>query len=108
MRLHSFSVPALVAIAALAVPRPAGAQQLLLARNDNTSYGSYAVGWPASVIAFRFTAPPGAAVAAAQVFTGNTTPAPHTLELRDHDAATGLPGTLLGPAAGWTTIHARC
>lgn len=109
MRLRPSLVSALIAIAtALAGPRPAGAQQLLLASNDNTSYGSYAVGWPASVIAFRFTAPPGATIAAAQVFTGNTAPSPHTLELRDHDASTGLPGTLLGPAAGWTTFHARC
>jgi hypothetical protein len=92
----------------LAAAAAAPAQQLSFARNDNTSYGSYAVGWPASVIAFRFTAPAPMAVAAAQVFTGNTAPAPHTLELRDHDLGTGLPGALLGAAGGWTTTHARC
>jgi pimeloyl-ACP methyl ester carboxylesterase len=42
----------LLVTAAAALP----AQQLVLASNDNPSYGPYAVGWPASVIGFRFTA----------------------------------------------------
>ncbi len=90
------------------VATPLTAQQLWLAQNDNTTYGGYATGWPASVIGFRFTAPSNAVIAAAQVFTGNAAPAPHTLELRSHDALTGLPGTLLGAPGTWTTEHARC
>lgn len=84
------------------------AQQLWLSRNDNASYGPYAVGWPSSVIAFRFMAQTAATVVAAQVFTGNQSPSPHSLELRLHDGATGLPGALLGAAGTWTSIHARC
>ncbi|MGE3173812.1 MAG: hypothetical protein AB7O97_14395 [Planctomycetota bacterium] len=102
------SLRARAAFLLLALAAAAPAQQLWLAQNDDTSYGNLAVGWPASVLAFRFTAPTTDVVAAAQVFTGNAAPAPHTLELRDHDAVTGLPGTLLGPAGGWTTVHARC
>lgn len=83
-------------------------QQVWLAQNDNTTYANFAVGWPAAVLAFRFTAPSNGTVAAAQVFTGNAAPSPHTLELRAHDATTGLPGALLGSPGTWTTLHARC
>lgn len=84
------------------------AQQLLDARNDNPSYGSYAVGWPSNVIAFRFTAPANTTLAAAQVFTGNQAPATHSLEIRTRDAITGLPSALVGLPGAWTTSHARC
>ncbi|MEQ1634907.1 MAG: hypothetical protein ABL997_21180 [Planctomycetota bacterium] len=84
------------------------AQQLWHSQNDNTTWAGYAVGWPASVLAFRFTAPSNANIAAAQVFTGNAAPAPHTLELRTHDTVTGLPGALLGAPGTWTTEHVRC
>ncbi|MBL8731522.1 MAG: hypothetical protein JNN13_04045 [Planctomycetes bacterium] len=83
------------------------AQQLALAVNDNPSYGGYAVGWPASVLAFRFTATTPVLVAA-QVFTGNQTPAAHTVEIRTRNATTGLPDQLVGQAGTWTTTHARC
>lgn len=86
----------------------APAQQLLLAANDNLSYGSYAVGWPSSVIAFRFTAPATTTLAAAEVFTGNQLPATHSLEIRTRNATTGLPDLLLGQPGAWTTTHARC
>lgn len=85
----------------------APAQKLLLSANDNLSYGPYAVGWPSSVIAFRFTAPATTTLASAQVFTGNQTPAPHSLEIRTRNAATGLPDVLLGQAGTWTSVHAR-
>jgi hypothetical protein len=84
------------------------AQQLLDSRNDNPSYGNYAVGWPSSVIAFRFTASATTALAAAQVFTGNQTPALHSLEIRTRNATTGLPDALVGQAGSWTSTHARC
>lgn len=87
---------------------PLGAQQLVLAQNDNLSYGNYAVGWPSSVIAFRFTAPNNAVLDAAQVFTGNQTPAAHSVEIRTRNATTGLPDQLLGAPGTWTSIHARC
>ncbi|HLQ37773.1 MAG TPA: hypothetical protein VK348_08230 [Planctomycetota bacterium] len=96
---------ALVVLSAVAA---APAQQLFFAMNDNTSYGNLAVGWPAAVIGFRFTAPGNDTVAAAQVFTGNQPPAAHTLELRAHDPVTGLPGTLLGQPGTWMTLHPRC
>jgi hypothetical protein len=83
------------------------AQQLALASNDNGSYGGYAVGWPASVIAFRFTANTPV-LAAAQVFTGNQPPAVHTLEIRTRHATTGLPDQLLGQPGSWSTTHTRC
>ncbi|GAB4137887.1 MAG: hypothetical protein Fur0037_03310 [Planctomycetota bacterium] len=99
----------LVALAwALLLAVSAEGQQLWLARNDNLSYGNYAAGWPASVIAFRFTAPSNAAIAAAEVFTGNQTPAPHSVEIRAHDAAADQPGVLLGQSGSWTSTHARC
>lgn len=84
------------------------AQQLLQAANDNLSYGNYAVGWPSSVIAFRFTAAATTTLTAAQVFTGNQTPAPHSVEIRTRNAGTGLPDALLGQSGTWTSIHARC
>jgi hypothetical protein len=87
---------------------PLPAQQLIDARNDNASYGNYAVGWPSSVIAFRFTATATTNLAAAQVFTGNQTPATHSLEIRTRNATTGLPDQLLGQAGSWTSTHARC
>lgn len=83
------------------------AQHLLDARNDNLSYGNYAVGWPASVIAFRFTAVQTTNLEAAQVFTGNQTPATHSVEIRTRDAGTGLPAVLLGQAGTWTSTHTR-
>lgn len=83
------------------------AQRLLDSRNDNPSYGSYAVGWPSSVIAFRFTATATTNLEAAQVFTGNQTPALHSLEIRTRDATTGLPATLLGQAGTWNSVHTR-
>jgi hypothetical protein len=96
-------------LSAMALLAPsAAAQQLWFAQNDDTTYGSFAVGWPASVLGFRFTAPGNATITGAQVFTGNTAPSPHTLELRAHDGITGLPGALLGPAGTWTTLHTRC
>ncbi|MBL8751018.1 MAG: hypothetical protein JNK78_17795 [Planctomycetes bacterium] len=86
----------------------ASAQQLLDARNDNPSYGGYAVGWPSSVIAFRFTATQTTDLTAAQIFTGNSAPAQHSLEIRTRDAATGLPLSLVGQPGTWTTTHTRC
>ena len=86
----------------------APAQQLLLSANDNLSYGPYAVGWPSSVIAFRFTAPATTTLAGAQVFTGNQASATHSVEIRTRNATTGLPDTLLGQAGGWLSVHARC
>jgi hypothetical protein len=83
------------------------AQQLAQARNDNPSYGAYAVGWPASVLAFRFTAA-ARVLAAAQVFTGNAPPALHSVEIRTRHATTGLPDQLVGAAGSWTTTHTRC
>lgn len=97
---------AVLLFALLAVP--SSAQQVWLAQNDNPTYTNLAVGWPAAVLAFRFTAPSTGIVSAAQVFTGNAAPSPHTLEVRDHDTTTGLPGTLLGAPGTWTTLHARC
>jgi hypothetical protein len=94
---------ALLVAAAAALP----AQQLALASNDNPSYGSYAVGWPASVIAFRFTAN-APVLAAAQVFTGNAPPAVHSVEIRTRNATSGLPDQLVGAAGTWTTTHTRC
>ncbi|HEX6811691.1 MAG TPA: hypothetical protein VF384_08725 [Planctomycetota bacterium] len=82
-------------------------QQLVQALNDNPSYGSYAVGWPASVIAFRFTATTPVLVAA-QIFTGNQPPANHSLEIRTRNVSTGLPDQLVGAAGTWSTTHTRC
>ncbi len=95
-------VPVLLAIAAAAP-----AQQLALALNDNPSYGGYAVGFPASVIGFRFTAN-ATTLVAAQIFTGNQPPANHTLEIRTRNATTGLPDQLVGTPGAWMTTHTRC
>jgi hypothetical protein len=95
-----------LAFAALCAASPA--QQLALAQNDNLSYGGYAVGWPSSVIAFRFTAPAGLVVDAAQVFTGNQSPATHTVEIRTRNATTGLPDQVVGQPGTWSVVHARC
>ena len=95
--------PTLLLLLATALP----AQQLVLASNDNPSYGGYAVGWPASVLAFRFTAN-APVIAAAQIFTGNQAPASHSLEIRTRNPGTGLPDQLLGAAGTWTTTHTRC
>lgn len=100
MRLQ---ILALVTVAATVVP----AQQLTFAINDNPSYGNYAVGFPASVLAFRFTAN-APQVVAAEVFTGNQPPATHTLEIRTRNASSGLPDQLVGAAGSWSTTHARC
>lgn len=97
-----YLVPVLLAIATAAP-----AQQLALALNDNPSYGGYAVGWPASVIGFRFTANT-TTLAAAQIFTGNQPPANHTLEIRTRNATTGLPDQLVGAPGSWLTTHTRC
>jgi hypothetical protein len=86
----------------------AAAQQLVQAQNDNLSYGPYAVGWPSSVIAFRFTAAQAVPLAAAQVFTGNQAGAVHSLELRSVHPTTGLPDQLLAGPGSWTVVHARC
>lgn len=83
------------------------AQQLAFAINDNPSYGGYAVGWPASVLGFRFTANVPTVVAA-QVFTGNQPPAVHTVEIRTRNATTGLPDQLVSQGGTWSTSHARC
>lgn len=95
-----------LALAALALP--AAAQQLWFSQNDNGSYGNYAAGWPAAVIAFRFTAQSTATIVAAEVFTGNQTPAQHSVEIVMHDPVTGLPGSSVGQPGSWTTTHARC
>lgn len=97
----------LVAVAAGLLAAALPAQQLVQSQNDNPSYGSYAVGWPASVIGFRFTAA-APVVVAAQVFTGNATPATHSVEIRTRNATTGLPDQLVGAAGAWTTTHTRC
>jgi len=97
----------LLSSAILLLAAVAPAQQLLDARNDNTSYGPYAVGWPSSVIAFRFTATATTDLTAAQVFTGNQTPAPHSVEIRTRDAGTGLPSALIGQAGTWQSTHVR-
>lgn len=101
--MRSLLAPFVLLVAA-AIP----AQQLVDSRNDNLSYGSYAVGWPSSVIAFRFTATQTTSLGAAQIFTGNSTPASHSLEIRTVDAVTGNPAVLLGQAGTWTTTHTRC
>ncbi len=95
----------LALVMALAATAPA--QQLVFSQNDNLSYGGYAVGWPASVIGFRFTAN-APVLDAAQVFTGNQPPAAHTLEIRTRNATTGLPDQLVGQPGTWSTVHARC
>lgn len=97
------AVRALLVAFAAALP----AQQLAFSRNDNPSYGSYAVGWPASVLGFRFTATVPV-LAAAQVFTGNQPSALHTLEIRTRNATTGLPDQLVGSSGQWSTTHTRC
>lgn len=97
----------LLLVAALALATSVPAQQLVFAQNDNPSYGGYAVGWPASVIAFRFTAN-APVLAAAEVFTGNQPPAAHTLEIRTRNATTGLPDQLVGQPGTWNTVHTRC
>jgi hypothetical protein len=97
-------LPALVLILAAAVP----AQQLAISQNDNLSYGSYAVGWPSSVLAFRFTAPAAMTIDAAQVFTGNESPAQHSVEIRTRNVGTGLPDLLVGQPGTWQVVHARC
>jgi len=96
-----------VLLAAATAAPMASAQQLALAFNDNPSYGGYAVGWPASVIAFRFTANTTSLVAA-QIFTGNQPPASHSVEIRTRNATTGLPDQLVGAAGSWMTTHTRC
>jgi len=101
MRLHH-------ALLAAALCCAAAAQQLVLAQNDNLSYGPYAVGWPASVIAFRFTAPTTMVLDAAQVFTGNQSAATHSLEIRTLNTATGLPDQLVAQPGSWNVVHARC
>lgn len=93
---------ALVVAFAAALP----AQQLAFSLNDNPSYGGYAVGWPASVIAFRFTANVPV-LAAAQIFTGNQPPASHSLEIRTRNTTTGLPDQLVGAPGSWSTTHTR-
>ncbi len=90
----------------LALAATAPAQQLAFAQNDNPSYGNYAVGWPSSVIAFRFTAT-ATTLAAAEIFTGNQPPALHSLEIRTRDPVTGLPLALVGQPGTWMTTHAR-
>lgn len=97
---------ALVLALSLGIPNLASARQLVAARNDNPSYGGYAVGWPASVLAFRFTAT-APVLAAAQVFTGNQPPASHSLEIRTRNATTGLPDQLVGQPGTWMTTHTR-
>lgn len=99
--------PLAIAAFALAILPALPAQQLVLAMNDNPSYGSYAVGWPASVLAFRFTAN-AQVLGAAEIFTGNQPPALHTLEIRTRNAATGLPDQLVGQPGTWSTTHTRC
>lgn len=94
-------------LVAFSLVAAAPAQQLALAVNDNPSYGGYAVGWPASVIGFRFTANVPVLVAA-QIFTGNQAPASHSLEIRTRNLTTGLPDQLVGAAGSWTTTHTRC
>jgi len=84
------------------------AQQLVFAQNDNLSYGPYAVGWPSSVIGFRFTAATAMVLDAAQVFTGNQTPASHSVEIRTRNTTTGLPDQLVGQPGIWQSMHARC
>ena len=79
----------IAAIAFVASPSSSRAQQLWHSQNDNNTYGNLAVGWPAAVLGFRFTAPSAATVTAAQVFTGNSTPDLHTLEPAVHDQVTG-------------------
>lgn len=101
------STTRLASLFALALALPATAQQLWFAQNDNQSYGSYAAGWPASVIAFRFTAPANAVIAAAEVFTGNQTPSPHSVEIAAHDPVTNNPGALLGQPGSFTSTSAR-
>lgn len=101
MRLLSCGL--LAALAALG-----NAQQLAFAQNDNPSYGNYAVGWPSSIIAFRFTPAAAMVVDAAQVFTGNQAPAAHTLEIRTRNAVTGLPDQTIAGPASWNVVHARC
>jgi hypothetical protein len=96
------------AVTALALAIAANAQALFVAQNDNLSYGNYAVGWPSSVIAFRFTAPSGVPLDAAQVFTGNQSAAQHSVEIRTVHANTGLPDQLVGQPGTWTVEHARC
>lgn len=102
--MHRLAIAALAALFTAVLP----AQQLWFAQNDNTTYTNLAVGWPAAVLAFRFTAPQTDVIDAAQVFTGNAAPAPHTLEVRAHDPVTGLPGALVGASGTWTTVHTRC
>jgi hypothetical protein len=102
--MRTFAVAAVAAFALAAASLPA--QQLALAQNDNTTYTNLAVGWPASTLAFRFTANE-AQYAAAQVFTGNQPPAAHTLEIRTRNPITGAPDQLVGQPGTWQTLHTR-
>ncbi len=101
------TLPTLGLVFALGIA-PLSAQQLVFAQNDNLSYSNSAVGWPASVLGFRFTAPTAMVLDAAQVFTGNQPPATHTLEIRTRNATSGLPDQLVGQPGSWQTLHARC
>ncbi|MCB9877811.1 MAG: hypothetical protein H6835_09440 [Planctomycetes bacterium] len=102
-------VPVLALAAAFAALPPSAAlraQQFAFSVNDNPSYSNNAVGWPASVLAFRFTATVPV-VSAAQVFTGNQPPALHTVEIRTRNTTTGLPDLLVGQPGQWSTTHTR-
>ena len=98
-------VPTLLLLGSLTAASTA--QQLVQAQNDNLSYGNYAVGWPSSVIAFRFTNTNATTLDAAQVFTGNQSGASHTLEIRTLHPTTGLPDQLVGQPGTWNVVHAR-
>ena len=95
------------ALACAVLSAAAPAQQLVFSQNDNASYGSYAVGWPSSVIAFRFTAATAMVLDAAEVFTGNQVPATHTLEIRTRNTTTGLPDQVVAPPGSWLSSNVR-
>jgi len=88
---------------ALAAAAPA--QQLSLAINDGPSYASTTTG--GRDYAFRFTANAPILVAA-QVFTGDTQPHPHTLTIYSRHPTTGLPDQPISLPAQWTVASARC
>ncbi|HEU4419770.1 MAG TPA: hypothetical protein VFT55_12600, partial [Planctomycetota bacterium] len=92
-------------VAVLLALAAAPAQQLSFAVNDGPSYANTTTGgryW-----AFRFTANAPILVAA-QVFTGDTQPHPHTLTIYSRDLHTGRPDQPISLPAQWTVTSARC
>ena len=92
-------------VAVLLALAAAPAQQLSFAVNDGPAYANTTTG--GRDYAFRFTANAPILVAA-QVFTGDTQPHPHTLTIYSRDQHTGRPDQPISLPAQWTVTGARC